>query len=110
FISAMMWMYGLSIFSKRQMMFWMILGCRIYLSVRLVRHSDQHCAIWDECMDTYDFSAIERELRYQDFMIHYLQDEQKKRREELDKIERDLAKLQNDPKFIILVNLAAKKN
>jgi len=24
----------------------MILECHIYLSVRLVRHSDQHCAIW----------------------------------------------------------------
>jgi len=29
-------------------------------------------------MDTYDFSEIRRELVYQEFMIHYLEEEQKK--------------------------------
>jgi len=30
-------------------------------------------------MDSYDFSEIRREFAYQEFMIRYLQDEQKKR-------------------------------
>ena len=41
-------------------------------------------------MDTYDFSEIRRELDYQEFMIRYLQEEQKKRGEELDQIKKIL--------------------
>jgi Na+/phosphate symporter len=69
-------------------------------------------------MDPYDFSAMRRELAYQEFMIHYLQEEQKKRWEELRDLERnleklddlkqELVKLQNDPKFKKLVELLEK--
>ena len=64
-------------------------------------------------MEKPDFSDIKRELRYQDFMIHYLQEEQKKRQEELDslwkrleklqKMKGDLERLQSDPKFKKLI-------
>jgi DeoR/GlpR family transcriptional regulator of sugar metabolism len=68
-------------------------------------------------MDKDDFSAMRRELFYQEFMIRYLQDEQKRRWEELNELERvsneikrDLERLQNDPSFKKLVKLAAKKS
>jgi len=61
-------------------------------------------------MDKYDYSAIERELALQKIVIQYLQEEQKKRWEELDQIKKDLKKLENNPKFKKLVKLAAKKN
>ena len=61
-------------------------------------------------MDKYDYSAIERELALQKIVIQYLQEEQKKRWEELDQINKDLKKLENNPKFKKLVKLAAKKN
>jgi hypothetical protein len=82
-------------------------------------------------MNKDDFSAMRRELFYQEFMLHYLQDEQKKRWEELDEIKRNLAKLkeefpnleqnlsklkedyakwQNNPKFKELMELAAKRS
>jgi len=61
-------------------------------------------------MDKYDYSAIERELALQKILIQYLQEEQKKRWEELDQINKDLKKLENNPKFKKLVKLAAKKN
>ncbi|MFZ1897831.1 hypothetical protein [Methanoregula sp.] len=70
-------------------------------------------------MDKSDFSDIERELRYQEFMIRYLQEEQKKRWEELHEIERkmseldiireNLEQLKNDPRFKKLVELAEKE-
>ena len=60
------------------------------------------------CMDPNDFSALRRELVYQEFMIHYLQEEQKKRWEELRAIEQDLEKLQADPKYQQLVKLVEK--
>ncbi|MCX5855919.1 MAG: hypothetical protein NTZ24_15355 [Deltaproteobacteria bacterium] len=59
-------------------------------------------------MDTYDFSSMRRELFYQEFMIHYLQEEQKKRWEELRAIERNLEKLEADPKFQQLLKLLEK--
>ena len=59
-------------------------------------------------MDPYDFSALRRELVYQEFMIHYLQEEQKKRWEELRALERDLEKLQADPKYQQLLKLVEK--
>ena len=59
-------------------------------------------------MDPYDFSAMKRELVYQEFMIHYLQEEQKKRWEELHAIERDLEKLKADPKYQQLLKLVEK--
>ncbi len=52
---------------------------------------------------------MRRELVYQEFTIRYLQEEQKKRWEELDAIKRDLTKLKNDPKFKKLIELAAKR-
>jgi hypothetical protein len=71
-------------------------------------------------MDKSDFSDIERELRYQDFMIRYLQEEQKKRREELNELEQkmlelkliqdDLDRLQKDPRFQKLINLALERS
>jgi hypothetical protein len=39
-------------------------------------------------MNTYDYSEIRRELDYQEFMIPYLQEEQKKRWEYLDEIKK----------------------
>jgi hypothetical protein len=64
-------------------------------------------------MDKSDFAAIDRELRYQDFMIRYLQEEQKKRWQELNELERRLERimetagkldrLKNDPQFKKLV-------
>jgi hypothetical protein len=70
-------------------------------------------------MDPYDFSAIRRELFYQEFMIHYLQEEQKKRWEELNELKRKLSELnifrenleqlRNDPRFKELVELAEKE-
>jgi hypothetical protein len=59
-------------------------------------------------MDLYDFSAMKRELVYQEFMIHYLQEEQKKRWEELHAIERDLEKLKANPKYQQLLKLVEK--
>jgi biopolymer transport protein ExbB/TolQ len=59
-------------------------------------------------MDPYDFSALRRELVYQEFMIHYLQEEQKKRWEELRALERDLEKLRTDPKYQQLLKLVEK--
>ena len=59
-------------------------------------------------MDPYDYSAMRRELIYQEFMIHYLQEEQKKRWEELHELERTLEKLQADPKFKKMIELAEK--
>jgi hypothetical protein len=41
-------------------------------------------------------------------MIHYLQEEQKKRWEELHAIERDLEKLKADPKYQQLLKLVEK--
>jgi len=71
-------------------------------------------------MDKSDFSDIERELRYQDFMIRYLQEEQKKRREELNELEQkmlelkviqeDLDQLQKDPRFQKLIKLALERS
>jgi hypothetical protein len=71
-------------------------------------------------MDKSDFSDIERELRYQDFMIRYLQEEQKKRREELNELEQkmlelkviqdDLDRLQKDPRFQKLIKLALERS
>lgn len=60
------------------------------------------------CMDPYDFSALRRELVSQGFMIHYLQEEQKKRWEELRAIEQDLEKLQADPGYQQFLNLVEK--
>ena len=48
-------------------------------------------------MNPYDFSAMQRESVSQEFTIHYLQEEQKKRWEELKAPEQDLEKLQADP-------------
>ena len=45
---------------------------------------------------------------YQEFIIHYLQEEQKKRWEELHAIERDLEKLKADPKYQQLLKLVEK--
>jgi len=56
-------------------------------------------------MDPYDFSAMRRELVYQEFMIHNLQEEEKKRWEELHALERDLEKLREDPKYQQLLKL-----
>jgi len=42
-------------------------------------------------------------------MIRYLQEEQKKRWEELNEIKKNLEILKNDPKFKKLVKLAARK-
>lgn len=39
-------------------------------------------------MDPYNFSDMRRELVYQEFMLHYLQEEQKKRWEKLNEIKR----------------------
>ena len=64
-------------------------------------------------MDSNDFSAMRKELFYQEFMIRYLQEEQKKRWEELrilqekqkkwldelKAMEQDLEKLRADPKI-----------
>jgi hypothetical protein len=71
-------------------------------------------------MDKSDFFDIERELRYQDFMIRYLQEEQKKRREELNELEQkmlelkviqeDLDQLQKDPRFQKLIKLALERS
>jgi len=59
-------------------------------------------------MDPYDFSALRRELVYQEFMIYYLQEEQKKRWEELRALERDLEKLRANPKYQQLLKLVEK--
>lgn len=65
-------------------------------------------------MSQYNFSDIRRELMLQDLLIAYLQSEQKKRREELDKIERDLTKMRKltkiltDPDFIKLLKKTEK--
>ncbi len=48
-------------------------------------------------MDIYSLSEIRRELDYQEFMIRYLQEEQKKRWGELDQIKKDFEILKNDP-------------
>jgi hypothetical protein len=74
-------------------------------------------------MDKIYFPSLERELVYQRFMIYYLQEEQKKRREELNEIKQNLVKFKNDleklrnnprfkelqknPKFKELLDLAA---
>jgi hypothetical protein len=42
-------------------------------------------------MDPYDFPAMKQELFYQEFMIRYFQEEQKKCWEELHKIEQNNA-------------------
>jgi len=70
-------------------------------------------------MEKPDFSDIRRELRYQDFMIHYLQEEQKKRQKELDSLwqrleklqemKGDLERLESDPKFKNLIKLTKKR-
>jgi len=71
-------------------------------------------------MDPDTISAIRRELFYHDFMLHYLQEEQKKRSEELrileekqkkwldelKTMEQDLEKLRADPKIKKLLELA----
>jgi hypothetical protein len=59
-------------------------------------------------MDTYDVSSMKRELVYQEFMIHYLQEEQKKRWEELRALERNLEKLKADPKYQQLLKFVEK--
>jgi hypothetical protein len=59
-------------------------------------------------MDTYDFSSMKRELAYQEFMIRYLQEEQKKRWEELRALEQNLEKLKADPKYQQLLKLVEK--
>ena len=59
-------------------------------------------------MNSYDFSALRRELIYHDFMIHYLQEEQKKRWEELRDFEKRLERLKADPAFRKLVELAER--
>jgi|GEM_PF-4548537 hypothetical protein len=57
-------------------------------------------------MDPYDYSAMRRELVYQEFMIRYLQEEQKKRWEELHELEQQLEELKADPVFRKLMELA----
>lgn len=57
-------------------------------------------------MDPYDYSAMRRELVYQEFMIRYLQEEQKKRWEELHELELQLENLKADPKFKKIIELA----
>jgi hypothetical protein len=47
-------------------------------------------------------------LFYQEFIIHYLQEEQKKRWEELKALDRSLEKLQFDPKIKKLLKLVVK--
>jgi len=44
-------------------------------------------------MNSNDWSDIRRDLALMDLQIIYLQSEQRKRREELDAIERDIAKI-----------------
>ena len=51
---------------------------------------------------------MKRELVYQKFMIHYLQEEQKKRWEEQRALERNLEKLKADPKYQQLLNFVEK--
>jgi len=59
-------------------------------------------------MDPYDFSALRRELVYQEFMIHYLQEEQKKRWEELRALEQRLEELKASPGYQRLLALVEK--
>jgi hypothetical protein len=61
-----------------------------------------------EYMANYDLSDLRRETVMQGFMIMYLQEEQKKRQEELDQIERNLSKMRNDPKFKELLKIMGK--
>lgn len=50
-------------------------------------------------MVNYDLSDLRREMVMQGFMIMYLQEEQKKRWEELEQIKQKIKELQNDPQF-----------
>jgi len=59
-------------------------------------------------MDPYDFTALMRELVYQEFMIHYIQEEQKKRWEELRALEQRLEELKASPGYQRLMALVEK--
>ena len=61
-----------------------------------------------EYMANYDLSDLRREMVMQEFILMYLQEEQKKRREEIEKIKRDLAELQKNPKFKELLKIMGK--
>jgi len=55
-------------------------------------------------MDSDGISAMRRELFYQEFMIHYLQEEQKKRWEELRRLEEKQKKWLDELKTMVYLN------